>query len=49
MKFYVNPQATVIMTLSADVLTASPLLDGGLYDEKSNNIGWSEISQKLGL
>ena len=49
MKSYVNPQATVIKTSSADVIATSALVNGGRYDDRANNIGWSEISQKLGL
>ena len=49
MKIYVNPQATVIMTTSADVIATSALVNGGQYDDKANNIRWSEIAQKLGL
>ena len=48
MKFYTIPEATVINISSEDIMTSSPLSDGGLYDEISNNIDYSEILDALG-
>ena len=51
MKFYVNPEVTVSVLSSEDIIVTSlnRLSDGGLYNEKSNQIGWSEVKDQLGL
>ncbi len=49
MKFYINPEAKFVIISSSDIMTTSPLLDGGLFDDNSNKIGWSEILDRLGI